>query len=156
VHGRRRLFFGSDVDISAGRAIVAELRDADEGNIAGTAHIYELDRTGWRHLAKLLPHVGFTGYGFGSAVGIDGARAVAGASGYFVDDVQTGVAFAYSSVDGDWRPTAAMVASDRALSDLFGVSVDISETTAVVGSLPIVNDDIESPGAVYVYAVPRN
>ena len=82
--------------------------------------------------AKLLPSDGLKGDGFGYSVAICGDAAVIGA---WFDDDHAGSAYVYRYDGLNWVQEAKLWASDRAASDLFGWSVDISGEVVVVGAI---------------------
>ena len=89
---------------------------------------------------------------FGSAVSINGNRAVVGA---FQSDCGSffgcGAAYVFHFDGASWTQKAKLTASDAAETDWFGFSVSISGTTAVVGAFKnncVAGNDC---GAVYLY-----
>ncbi len=87
---------------------------------------------------------------FGSAVDIDGDRAVIGSEGDDVPVRDTGAAYVFERGPDGWRETAILRAADPQPNDFLGTSVGISGDTVAVGSS--YHDSISSnEGAVYVF-----
>ena len=101
--------------------------------------------------AKLLASDGSEGDKFGSFVAISGNTALVGA--YSDDDDGTDSGSAYileQQQDGSWLETAKLLASDGASDDLFGDSVAISGTTALIGAYRDDDDGTDS-GSAYIF-----
>ena len=139
-------FFGLSVDISGDKAIVSSYLDNHNEtggailNNVGSAYIFELSGGVWSETAKLFASDGTTWDSFGFSVSIDGDKVVAGAhrqdrdasGGTALSDA--GAAYIFELSGGVWTETAKLVASDRGVTDLFGVNVSISGDRVVVGA----------------------
>lgn len=106
----------------------------------------------WSEIVKLEASDQQIDDNLGSAVAIDGNYAIAGAShegSFGVPPNNAGAAyiFYYNASTDTWTEEAKLVAADREASDLFGISVGISGTYAVVGA---VQED-GARGAAYVF-----
>ncbi len=127
--GNARDWFGGAVSISGDTLVVGA--DSDD---AGSAYVFERAGGAWTQVAKLLPSGGYARARFGCSVSIDGDTAVIGASND--DDLgnQSGSAYVFQEIGGDWKRVARLLASDGAARNYFGGSVSISGDTAIVGA----------------------
>lgn len=135
---------GYSVDISGNFAIVGCYGDdfGPSNPNMGSAYIFE--KTGiedWTFVQKIYNSDQDDYDRFGWSVAIDGDMAVVGAYGEDEDasDANTrskaGSAYIFKrGVDGVWTQMQKIVASDRAVNDEFGWSVDISDSTVIVGA----------------------
>jgi hypothetical protein len=112
----------------------------------GAAYVFVRSSNGnWSQQAKLIATDGDPNEVFGDAVAISGNTAVVGAP---INDSRAGAAYVFGrSSNGKWSQQAKLTASDRDPNDVFGASVAISGSTAMVGAL---NENSEA-GAVYVF-----
>jgi hypothetical protein len=101
--------------------------------------------TAIRQQAELTPSDGTLGDEFGVSAAISGSTAVVGAPN---ENTATGAAYVYvrSGTPATWSQQAKLTASDAAPGDIFGISVAISGSIAVVGTY-----GKASTGAVYVF-----
>jgi len=81
--------------------------------------------------SKILPDEGNAGDKFGASVSISGDYAIMGAHG---DDTNTGSAYIFRRDPSGWVEHAKLTASDRNSSDMFGFSVSIDGSFALVGA----------------------
>jgi uncharacterized protein (DUF2345 family) len=98
--------------------------------------------TSWKKQATLTPSGGTAG-DFGSSVALSGSTAVIGATG---KNSFTGAAYVFVRSGTSWKQQAKLSASDGAAGDVFGSSVAISGSTAVIGAR-----SANSVGAAYVF-----
>lgn len=139
--------FGRDVAISGAVAIVGARRDDDNGEGSGSAYIF--DTTTGRQIAKLLANDGAVEDLFGRSVAISGSTAIVGA---FHDDdngTNSGSAYLFDTTTG--RQIGKLLANDGAVNDLFGYSVAISGTIAIVGAAWDSVDGNVYSGSVYLF-----
>ena len=136
--------FGNSVAISGATAIVGAHNDDDNGSHSGSAYLF--GTTTGRQLFKLLPNDGAAGDFFGTSVAISGTTAIVGA--VYDDDngPNSGSAYLFDTTTG--RQIAKLLPDDGAAVYLFGNSVAISATTAIVGA---VYDDDNGPGSGSAY-----
>lgn len=110
----------------------------------GSAWIYERVAGAWRQTADLAnPDPGPSHELFGISVGIDGSRAVVGASRDFQNGgFDTGAAYVYDQLGDSWTLSSKLRSHDAgvgsgltvAQGDRFGSAVDLSADTVVVGA----------------------
>ncbi len=141
-------YFGSSVSISGNYAIVGaypEDEDASGGNTlsyAGSAYIFERDGSGnWNQAQKIVASDREYSDRFGASVSISGNYAIVGAVTESHDASggnplsRAGSAYIFKrDGSGNWSQVQKIVASDRAIDDLFGNSVAINGNYAIVGT----------------------
>src|SRR6056300_586361 len=129
---------------------------------SGAAYIFTRTSGSWDTGTKIVASDPAPAAYFGISVAIsgDGNTAIAGA--YYDDGPPSapmfalGAAYIFTKSNGSWDNGTKIVASDQEQSDLFGVSVSISDdgNTAIVGSR---NEDgplsapVAESGAVYIF-----
>ena len=118
--------FGFSVANSGVIAIIGSPGDDVNGHASGSAYLF--DTTTGLQLFKLLPLDSAEGLEFGWSVAIDGTKAIVGAA---QDDIDgNGAAYVFDTTTG--QQLFKLVANDGASDDMFGISVAISGTTAIV------------------------
>jgi len=124
--------FGRTVGIGDGYAVVgAHLDDNENGDMAGTAYIFENDGGNWSEMEKLIASDGQGGEYFGSAVAIDGGDVGVGA---YLDEDYSGSAYFFRRAGtGDYIPQEKRIAGDATSS--FGKSVCVNSEDAIVGAV---------------------
>ncbi len=162
--------FGISVSISGTYAIVgAYLEDDDTAGIntlsnAGSAYIFERDGSGiWNEQQKIVSSDRGGGDFFGYSVSISGEHAIVGAYPESEDLAgantlaTSGSAYIYArDGSGIWSEQQKIVASDRAADDLFGYSVSISGSYAIVGAIGEAEDNagintLSHAGSAYIF-----
>jgi hypothetical protein len=142
--------FGYAVSISGNHAIVGARYNDEMGTNAGAAYIYSYDSHGWSQSAKITAIDGGASDYLGYATSISDDYAIIGA--YADDDVttDTGAAYVYQRNGTVWTQAAKLIASDGAVSDYFGIAVDISDHFLIVGAY---RDDhsYTDQGSVYIF-----
>ncbi|MCH8879730.1 MAG: hypothetical protein IID34_07595 [Planctomycetes bacterium] len=130
--------FGVSVAISGTTAIVgAYVADnVDNGINSGSAYLF--DTITGQQLAKLLPSDGAAFDGFGISVAVSGTTAIVGATGDDDNGAHSGSAYLFDTITG--QQLAKLLPNDGVEWDLFGHSVAINSTTAIIGSAR--NDDV--------------
>ena len=142
-------YFGYSVAISGNYAIVGAY---NEGTVAGSAYIFK--RTSgisgtWSEKQKIVASDKQFGDNFGNSVAIDGSYAIIGARYEDPGDIgDAGSAYIFEiDTDGSWNQLQKIVANDRQSSDLFGISVAISGSYAIVGA----NGKDSYTGSAYIF-----
>jgi hypothetical protein len=161
-------FFGFSVAISGDYAIVgarSEDEDASGGatvSNAGSAYIFNLSGSTWAQQQKIVAGERAADDYFGYSVAISGDYAIVGA---FVEDEDAsggntatgaGSAYIFKQIAGVWAQQQKIVASDRAASDQFGLSVAISGDYALVGAFQEDEDasggaTLNAAGSAYIF-----
>ncbi len=152
--------FGESVSISDDTAIVGAHFDDDVPNDSGSAYVFVKPGGGWADAnedAKLTASDATAGDAFGISVSISGDTAIVGA--HFDDDVpnDSGSAYVFVKPGGGWSGSltedAKLTASDATAGDAFGISVSISDVTAIVGAV-FDDDGGGESGSAYVFVKP--
>ena len=87
---------------------------------------------------------------FGTSVAISGDTAIVGASDAAESGVACGAAYVFERNGDTWDQQDKLVPGDGAPGDLFGVSVDISDDTAIVGARQD-DDKGDVSGSAYIF-----
>jgi FG-GAP repeat len=132
---------GTSVAIDGSTAVVGAPGSV-EGDQPGAAYVFVRTKGVWSEQAELS--IGGNDDQFGVSVAIDGSTIVVGAD--FSAAGFAGAAYVFVRANGVWSQQAELTASDGAVSDFFGVSVDLAGPMAVVGAL-----GHDSTGAAYVF-----
>lgn len=142
--------FGNAVSISGDYAIVAALKDDDNGFQSGSAYIFHREGTNWTQQAKLIANDGNTNDEFGHSVSISGEYAIVGANKD--DDLgnSSGSAYIFHRTDSAWVQQVKLLANDGVQGDGFGWSVSISGNYAIIGA-PSDDDNGASSGSAYIF-----
>jgi len=148
--------FGSSVSISGDLIIVGAIVDDHGGsssNDLGAAYIFSRNLGGpenWGQVKKLVASDAQNNDRFGRSVSISGDYAIAGADGEDANGSDAGAAYIFDRNLGgsnNWGQVTKLTASDAAASDVFGYSVSISGSYALVGAP---GDNTET-GAAYSF-----
>lgn len=116
------------------------------GEGAGTAYVYTRSGATWTKQARIAsPDTGQTPY-FGASLALSGDTAIIGEYGDDSGTKDRGSAYVYSRSGTTWAKRTKLVASDAATYDYFGLSVALSDGTAMIGSYG------SDTGAAYMYS----
>jgi hypothetical protein len=134
--------FGSSVAISGTTAIIGAFGHA----FFGRAYVFTKTGAVWKQTAELKGSGVLGGGSFGESVAISGTTAVVGAILHFARE---GAAYIFTKTGAGWEQVAELKGSDTVANDLFGYSVAIAGTTAIIGANGHAND----AGRTYVLYV---
>ena len=144
--------FGFSVGTDGNTAIIGAIRDDEADEDAGAAYIFVRDPSGWIFQKKLMGNNTEAKDNFGYAVDVDGDFAIVTSP----RNKGTGAAYIYKREEGRFwlqkrnRTRIRMIPIDPDGATSFGVSVDISGETAVIGARGgIVGED--AVGAAYIF-----
>ncbi len=139
---------GSAVDISGNVAIVGAPEGGvyDQSGRHGDGVAYLFSVTSGEQLFKLGDDITAEESFFGMSVAVSGDTAIVGAPGDNHSGIATGAAYLFDVANGE--QIARLIGDDLSLGGRFGVSVDISGDTAIVGG-----QGIEPSGAAYLFSV---
>lgn len=126
--------FGDAVDLRGTRAIIGATQGDGVGADTGLAYIYEFNAGSWNFAATLSASDGAAADRFGSAVSVDGNRAVVGADSD--DDLggQSGSAYVFELINGTWFEQTKLTASDGDAIANFGLSLSLDGDRLLVGA----------------------
>ncbi len=165
--------FGCSVSISGDYIIVGAGHEAHDVNGlnyingSGSGYVFERDASGtWNEVQKIVASDRAAGADFGGAVSISDDRIVVGAycEAHNVNGLDSlylaGAAYIFErDASGNWNEVQKIVASDREMSDQFGLSVSISGDYIVAGA-PNEAEDVSGgntlAGAGSAYVFERN
>jgi len=138
--GTDNALFGNGVAISNDTAIVGAYQAAGGGTQRGEAYIFQKDKGGtnnWGQVKILTASDGTDNAQFGWSVAISNDTAIVGAVVAPGGGTKRGEAYIYQKdKDGtnNWGQVKVLTASDGTDNALFGISVAISNDTAIVGA----------------------
>jgi RHS repeat-associated protein len=158
VQGRARATYsGLRVTDASGRAVAASMRAVADGRMvtievsdSGARYPLTIDPV-WSETVRLTESLGAANDQFGQAVALSGSIAIVGSWDTDVNgNDHAGAAYVFNLNGGTWTQTQELTASDGAQGDLFGDSVAISGSTAIVGASGHAVNGVEQ-GAAYVF-----
>jgi hypothetical protein len=139
-------------------ALIGAPGKSDSGTTSnGASYIFTRNGTTWTQQAKVLASDKGNNAGFGIFValaGTDGNTALIGAYNHSDPGfTSNGAAYVYTRSGTIWTQQAKLSASDKASSDLFGISVALSAdgNTGIVGAYLEDESPNSGNGAAYVY-----
>ena len=139
--------FGISVALDGTQALVgAEGATVGANSHQGAAYAFASSNGAWSETQKLVGSDSTEWNYFGRSVALDGANAAIGAYG---PNALQGEAYLFAANGGTWSETRALVASDGAGGDQYGIMVALSGSTAIVGA----NGHDGFEGAAYFYGV---
>jgi hypothetical protein len=136
-------FFGRSVSISENYTIVGTDYDDDNGTFSGAAYIFEKINNNWYQSAKITASDSESEDRFGYAVSISDSYAAIGAYG---KNGGTGACYIFKNDDSNWVEEVKLLASELEQPDYFGYSIDIDNSTVIVGSK--YDDDVDASGNI--------
>jgi hypothetical protein len=145
-HGGQEDHFGASVALSGDTALIGA-ENANNG--LGAAYMFGRRGTTWTQQATLTAAHGAQGDGFGVSVALSGDTALIGAYG---TNHNIGAAYVFGRRGSTWARQVTLTAAHGARDDVFGISVALGGSTAVIGA-PVnlfANTKIRS-GAAYVF-----
>ena len=154
--GASQDFFGYSIAVHGDTIVVGAYGDDDNGSQSGSTYVFTKPTDGWATTSaatKLTASDGAASDYFGTSVDVHGNTIVVGA--HLDDDngSQSGSAYVFTKPTDGWVTTnaaAKLTASDGAVSDYFGRSVNIDGDTIVIGAYQD-NDNGTYSGSAYVY-----
>ncbi len=140
--------FGFTVSLSGDTAIVGAF-GGDSASKPGSAYVFVRSGTNWSQQAKLTGNDATGASKFGRSVSLSGDVVVIGDIGDDDSGGYSGSAYIFARDGNAWSQQVKLTASDGAASDVFGISVSLSEKSALVGS----SGDDGSRGSAYVFSL---
>lgn len=143
-------FFGIATALAGDQALVGAIGHDSAGPAAGRLYVFERGLMGsWSQVDSIVASDTVAGHFFGSAIAVDGDRALVAAEDSDDNGPSSGSAYVFERDGmGNWTEQAKLVASNGASGDRFGHSVTLQGDTAVVGAIFVGEPDV---GAVYVF-----
>jgi hypothetical protein len=147
--GRKVVMQGST--LVAGAPGVDPCSGGDGPMSSGVVLVYEVNADGSVAFTQQLTHDGVDRIDkFGEALAISGDSIIVGAKYANAPAHSSGTAYVFRKQDGVWEQEAQLLATDRAMGDLAGWSVDIAGDVAVVGA-PFDSGRGNGAGAVQIF-----
>ncbi len=141
--------FGNSVDLDGDVAVI--------GSTTATpivpVRVFERSAGAWLETASLTPADGAAGAVFGYDVAVDGDTIVVGAPERAGAGPRRSGVYVYELVAGVWTQTAKLTVIDPQTTDQFGISVDISGNSIVIGAdgADVVERGTSLQGVAYVF-----
>lgn len=126
--------YARSVDVEGDWAAVGAHGDSEKGRDAGAVYVYELRNETWGFHSRLLPPEGKPADYFGFDVSLFGDRLLVGAFGDDQNEIRGGAAYVFRRSGDEWKFEQKLLAPDGGRHQLFGHSVALTETHAVIGS----------------------
>ena len=153
------IYFGVSAYISDNTIFIGASSAPGNSSTSGAVYVFEKPGSGWADMtetAKLTASDGANYDYFGNAISGSENTIVIGA--YQKSDIASycGAAYIFEKPESDWTTmteTAKLTASNGAKYSNFGCSLQISDTTIVIGAYGESNNGISS-GAAYVFVKP--
>jgi hypothetical protein len=102
----------------------------------GAVYAFTNDGTGWVQQQRIVAEDLNAGDSFGTAISMDGGRALIGADVQTVDGLTSrGAAYLFDATNGSWAQAQKFVSSDGTTDDFFGLAVALEGDTALVSTL---------------------
>ena len=146
--------FGGAVALSedGNTALIGADEDDENGENAGAVYVFTRQNDQWDQTQKLFADDGEPSDNFGDSVAINqlGDTALIGAT----DNEDSGAAYVFTRQDDQWMQTQKLTAEDRQAFSNFGVSVALSEDTALIGASGFSTggeDQFTNVGTAYVF-----
>jgi hypothetical protein len=133
--------FGISVAVSGTTVLVGAPFHA---NGAGRAYVFTSAAAGWKETAELKGTDTVADDGFGISVALSGTTALVGAPGHAN---ATGRVYVFTHTAAGWKEAAELHGSGPGANEEFGISVALSDNTAIVGAWGQAN----GTGRAYVF-----
>lgn len=141
---------GNCVAIDNNTIVIGASGDDDAGSGAGAAYVYtKVDGT-WTQATKLVPPMLLAGDNCASAVDIDNDTIILSASLTDTHGFNSGAAYIYRKIKGEWTFEAQLFSDDIAEFDRFGKDVSVSGNRVLI-SADSDDDNGPSSGSAYIF-----
>lgn len=150
LNGSPGIEFGQAVAISQGRIMVGDPEDPDAGVRAGAVYVYKRAGEDWPLEEKIIATDATEEDYFGSAVYLDGERAIFGSLFNDQSQIESGAAYIYIWNGSFWFKQQKIAPADPTQDKWFGFAVHIVGDIAVAGA-PQDAAAGANAGAVYIF-----
>lgn len=144
--------FGHAIAFNGTTALIGAYSASVNDNYGqGAVYAFTLSDGVWSETQKIVTNDGLAFDFFGYSIALNGTTALIGADGATVgtQDFQGKAVVFSQSPDGTWTQGQTLVAGDGGIGDIFGYSVALEGTTAVIGAYA--NNGYQ--GAAYVFGL---
>lgn len=155
-NGAAHDFFGWSVSLSGDTSLIGVFNNDEIGKEPGSAYVFTHTGSTWSQQAKLFASDDTASSQFGTSVSISNNTALIGASSGNGNDNNSGVAYIFTRTGTTWAQQEKLAADDSLEYDYFGISVALSDDTALIGAM--LNNNGKNnlgPGAAYVFTRKR-
>lgn len=142
--------FGRSVAISGGTAVVGAAHDPDNGDLSGSAYVFQENDGMWGQVVKLLPADPVEDHHFGSSVAIRGNTVFVGAIHDHDVSWRAGSAYVFQDTGSGWEQIAKLLPDGEPAPDHFGWAISLEAGVAVIGATGH-QDEADLPGSAYVF-----
>jgi RHS repeat-associated protein len=148
--------FGQSLAVS-GTTLVVGAAGSQTYSGGGVVYVFSESGTSWTQQTELHVSQGSNictsgPYFFGSSLAISGSTLLVGSPQQEVSgNICQGAAYIYTGSGSSWTDQAELTASDYSVGDMFGLSVAIEGTTALVGAPAHTVGSNSQQGAAYVF-----
>jgi len=144
--------FGWSVSVDGDTVVVGAAFDDDKGTDSGSAYVFEKIGGAWVETAKLLAADGAARDELGGGVSVSGTKILLAARNDDDNGFNSGSAYLFEQLGGNWVQTAKLLPRDGAAGDEFGFQGAIGGDVALVGARH--DDDLGgNSGSVYFFSV---
>ena len=143
--------FGWELTLQGDVIVIGAPEDDDAGFGSGSAYVFVYDGSSWTQTQKLVPTSHSFGDVFGVDLDLDGNRLVVGScqkTSFDTFGFGTGVVTVFEDQGAGFVEVASLTASDARDGSFFGNSVELEDTTLMIGSE---GDDDVAPNAGAAY-----
>ena len=143
--------FGIDVAVGTDIVLIGAHRDDTMGNSAGAAYVFTKNSTGAWIEEKLTASDGQAGATFGKNVVLANGTILISAAWDDTSGINSGAVYVFKKNGSSWQEEDKLFPSGVEVGDLFGYSIAVYDSIAVIGA-PFDDDKGIDAGAVYLYA----
>ncbi len=144
-------FFGFDVALSGGKAVVGALVADGASPNTGAAYVFLKSGGQWSQSVKLAASDGESGDFFGTSVSISGRRVLVGAWGDDDGGASAGAAYEFEFSGGAWVEASKLRSRDPSPVEVFGHDVLVDGHRALVTSKLGLDEGGADTGSVTVF-----
>ncbi|MEO9965783.1 MAG: T9SS type A sorting domain-containing protein [Reichenbachiella sp.] len=149
-------WFGYSLDMNDDFLVVGSINSNGKNVESGDVFVYQDYKSRQSIPTSLAQSSNLSHDNFGYAVGISsGNEIIVGAPDYDGESESSGQAYIYTYSRERWNKSAILTSEEEGVSDMFGVSVAISDTKALVGSL-LGNGTTKNSGTAYYFERENN
>jgi hypothetical protein len=127
--GKANDIFAEFVGLSGDMVLAGAAGHDVAGTNAGAAYVFQRGGATWTQTQKITASDAKPGDDFGDGIAVRGSVAIAGAFGR---NSSTGAAYLFNYVNANWKESQILVASDKSAGALFGQSVAVDASGAVI------------------------
>lgn len=142
--------FGISVSLEENTALIGAAMNIGNGEGSGAVYMFTRTSTTWTQQQKLTPSDGNTYGFFGASISLDGTTVLIGAPRDKDFAYWSGSVYVFTYSGTTWTQQQKLTATDGAAYDLFGCSVSLDGSFAVIGADMNIGNGNHS-GSAYVF-----